>query len=359
MEEDSPFGFFEHSEGSAKNHSFMVHFTGGLRAYKADGSDNWLLEPVSRGSRPHICGVITYQILNELIAQLGAHPVATQSITRERWITHSQINAVTQHGALPPDVLWSNINHHLRDRANALENAKDIDEISKIIDEMNTDERLAHFISLSLGQINRHICRLFDQFHSQLLSAIPEHEDGYLYANSFDFEIATTTHDIYSAFGTLRDYLFHLVAYRLGIDVDSASKLLQKLSEEDIQKEPLLKRLRARGILSTNDKDRLVFTDWLSDLSLVRNTFVHRRPYGSIFLERSAHLIKVKCFRDLEVFRYYKPVVIGDEERDLGSMISYHYHRLYDLATEFALISGYNSSILSIPSHHIHNMKIT
>lgn len=334
---------------------FFANWSGGIQAIQAD-EHRWRILPVLTGGRPCVNGFYSKATMRQFLLERGLQFVAFESIswTKGAYTSHwsPQIPGQTNFFRGPAD-LWHSISSNIGQGRNhpqlaALTNPSR-EELAAIFDARTEPERLAQSIGLSLRNMDISVHGIFEFYHEELTNLLAHGQtDGTSSASMRDQVLFAHIHAFFLHFGSARDYLAALIAFRLGHnpdDVDSLTELLKVTSPADVAGEPLLALLLSRGYIAQrpNNPLKLQQSGWLWQATDQRNELTHRRTYGDLFIEGMGHLIALDS--DDGIFRYVRPLGGSYPADDVFDAILEHYANINELFFAAAGAAGYDSSI--------------
>lgn len=338
--------------------AFYRIYSGGMRA--AEPINNaWHIEPILDQGDPCAKGFFTTVKLGAFFRQYGFKFVAFSRIVWTKGNFHSSwiplIPGQTNHLRGPAD-LWSSIAANLSEERTQGRLADMIhpahQQIAAVLDNRTEVERLARSISLSLRNMDISVEQITEFYNEQLVNHMAS---GRLAAErvstTLDQSLFAHVHSFFMHLGAARDYLASFCALRIGKDpqkVDSFARLTDALRSEHFASDHLLKLMHARGYFAQKMTSLVKFetAGWMLEVTDLRNEFMHRRPYGDRFAEQMGFAEPVD--RGAGVFRYVRPIVIGEVEDDVQRVILRHYREMTDLCHATAMASGMNSSMLTL-----------
>ncbi|MCD7111664.1 hypothetical protein LRX75_21770 [Rhizobium sp. DKSPLA3] len=346
--------------------SFSLHFTGGIRAACVRG-DQWVLEPVLVQGRPASSGSFSRTDLGRLAQRLGLTPIAFQHSGWNKGSYYSNwvpiVPGQSNHMFGAAD-LWRNIASQMgRVRRGHLLKAlvsPTHDDVVAILDNQDPDERLAQFIALSLRGLDISVEEIAAFYHDQLVDLMAAGQlKGERVSGTLDQLLYAHVHSFFLHAGAARDYLATFIALRLGEDpikVDSFTLLCKKLRSRHIGSDSLLDILVAKGLISeSKQKGQWGSAGWIKELGDLRNTFIHRRPYGSRSSEHSGWAARLSPAGHL--FRYRRPL-LSDNGDDVFDLIVKQYRLMIELFHNLAKASGHNSDLPVITDEDIIEFQV-
>lgn len=344
----------------------FLYFTGGLRAAKLNEGD-WQIVPVLANGRPCATGPLTKEQLQALARKNKFQAVAFNRFSwtdGEYGSIFSPIIPGRQNHFEGPSQLWSNIARNIyRSRTKEVfEKAEHPEEqqIDKVFDDKSPDEALARYISLSLRSMDISVEQIAEFYFEQLVNDMAAGRTaGEKVANTSSQSLYAHVHSFFTQLGSARDYLAALIAYRLGFDpkkIDSLARLLNEIRQTHPPRDVLLSFLVSTGNIRPDPKKntRLTASGWLREAGIIRDTLVHKRPYGSKSSERSGWIIPTE--KETGLFRYFRPFELGgDAGQDLFDVLNHHYAKCTDLMYQAAIVSGYDNTMMHITDDDIIN----
>lgn len=348
---------------------FYLHFTGGFRAANvAEGA--WQIKPVLVNDKPCATGPLTMTQLQKIAKQSGFRAIAFH---RFGWIDgkyHSSWSPIvprkTNHSEGPSE-LWSNIAGNIarrraREFIEAVERPSEA-EIVKAMDEKSPVEALARYVSLSLRSMDISVEQIAHQYHEQLVNHMAAGRvNGERSANTSSQTLYAHVHSFFLHLGAARDYLGALIAHRIGLDhkkIDSMARLVGELRQKSLQTDALLSLLFSSGNISAHPQKAGKFTvsGWMQEVTSIRNELVHKRPYGSKYIESSGRAIPTQ--KEAGLFRYFRPLELhGTDEQDVLDVLHHHYARCVDLMHRAARASGYDTAMRHLTDKDVISLKI-
>ncbi|HLP66408.1 MAG TPA: hypothetical protein VK181_02695 [Rhizobium sp.] len=345
--------------------SFYLHFSGGIRTARIQ-DDRWAFEPVFAQGQAASYGNFSKSDIWKMGRFFGVTPIAFE---------HSGWNNGSYYSNWIPIVpgqsnhmigaagLWRNISSRIGDerrgpRLDALSNPSQED-IAAIIDDQQPDERLAQFIALSLRGMDISVEEIAAFYHEQLVDMMATGRlNGERVSGTLNQALNTHVHSFFMHAGAARDYLGSFIALRIGENpakVDSFKSLCKKLRTRHLDADPLLAALIARGLIKeSQQKGQWETGGWMWELTELRNTFTHRRPYGSRFAEHSG--IAVPLSPAGQFFRYRQAFQTQAGE-DVLDLVVRQYKRVIELFHHLAKISGFGSEMMVITDDDIINVR--
>ena len=349
--------------------ALILHFNGGIRAGQID-KDVWKLDPFLAGGKPVIKGPFSRAQLQAFSAKHKLIGIAFESMGWTKGSYHSSwtpINPKRENHFLGPADLWRNISSNIT-RGRTDEKLRGMvdpnhEKVAALLDDRAESERLAQSISLSLRSVDISIGQVADFYHEQLVDCMALGAlNGRRRATSHDQTLYAHVHSFFMHLGAARDYLAAFAAASLGKDpekLDSLGRLTEMIRSQHFETSPILQLIRSKGYLapSATNAHRWEASGWLRDMGIMRNQYVHKRPYGEMFHERMGHARAIDS--EHGVYRYFRPIVIDNNaDQDLLDVISNHYREATALFQDAAQVSGFNTAILSITDKDIISLKV-
>lgn len=346
-----------------------MHCVGGFRAGMSE-NDRWVIEPVLDSGRPIRKGFLTKAQLDALMRNTGLMPIAFQSLGWHGGEYHSNWSPIipgrSRHLQGPSD-LWSNLAMNLADQRSNTKlrdmTAPSLEQIASIFDDRSDEERLALSISLSLRSMDISVEQIAEFYHEQLVDLLAAgFTDGQQSSGSQDQTLFSHVHSFFLHLGAARDYLAALVAARIGKDpsrIDSMARLVDALRPRHFGSDALLDLLVTRKYIVPTPKNlnRREMSGWLHDASVLRNQFVHSRPYGARFIERFGRVTAVAPKSGL--YRYTRPILIGNNASgDVLDVVVHHYKRATALFQDLAEASGSDTSMLTLTDKDLRSVHV-
>ncbi|PYE47148.1 hypothetical protein DFI02_1011302 [Rhizobium sp. PP-F2F-G20b] len=354
---DVPQAYTQRLRRESDGNAFFIVFDGGLRANQA-ADDAWFVEPVF-DQGPTAKGVMSFRHMRVLLEQHGLSAIAFHNVS---WFDGAYsggwspiVPGRTNHMIAPSDV-WSQIAANLSKDRIASE-LRDIEnpnreDIARIVDARSEEERLARSISLSLRNMDSNIEHVADFYHEQLSNLMHVSQlDGQHVGTMPDQMLYAQVQAFYMHLGAARDYLAALIAARIGRGdkINAMNKLVEKLRIEDLGDDNLFKFLVAKGYLRKKDEShiKLETAGWLAEMTVLRNTLIHHRPYGDRFIETSGFASTIDAAGGL--YRYHRLFIGPDGTKgDVLDVMLSHYRNACSLLLECADRSGYDLSVLTL-----------
>jgi hypothetical protein len=354
--------------------ALYMHFTGGLRAAKANENDAWIVEPIIQDGLPHRAGFFTSSELEAFTRKMGFQAIAFHTIQWNSGKYSSSwsplIPGQSNHSRGPSD-LWGSVASNMTSkRISALRESSNFnrDEIAKVIDERTREELLALSISLSLRSMDISIEQIVEFYHEQLVDVLAAGViNGRRFGSIQDQNLYAHIHSFLVHFGSARDYLAALIATRINKKekiesqqkLDSLNNLIKALEPKHFGVDALLDLLKNRQLLQRAENQKnYEASGWLKEASSLRNKFVHRQPYGSRHVEGYGHAEQVAA--DVGIYRYVRPVLFDDNlERDVLDVVVDIYMKVTELFHAMAETSGLNTEILAITRGDITAIALT
>lgn len=199
-------------------------------------------------------------------------------------------------------------------------------------------------MDVSVEQIAHH-------YHDQLVNQMASGRmEGTRVSTTSDTELYAHVHSFFMHLGAVRDYFAALIACRVGYPakVDSMRELCKKIAWKCRPDDSLLDLLLTLGDIEENpETGKTKMAGWLWSVSEIRNTFVHRRPYGSRVVEKSGWVQPVLAGPGL--YRYFRPVLdLKDAQYDVLDLVSSNYERCNLLLMRAFEVAGYDASLLQL-----------
>ncbi|MBZ9815749.1 hypothetical protein [Mesorhizobium sp. CA7] len=349
-------------DGSA----FSSIFTGGLRATQYE-RERWDVAPILEGRVPHIKGYFSTRELHGFLRQYGLTFIAFSQVGWSRGAFHSTwmpwTPGKTDHSVSPADT-WSSIAGNLYRLRAAAEppnsEPNTHDSIANLVDARTDPERLSSAISLSLRSIDLSVEAIADYYHEQLVNLMAAGStNGELVATTLDQNLFAHVNSFLMHFGSARDYLATLCASRIGMDsrIDSLARLVDSLRSDHLDKDPILAVFTTLGYIKPKASPSTKFevSGWMQQATELRNEFMHRRPFGAKFHERTGSARTLDS--EIGVYRYVRPIVVTDAKYDLLDLIAKHYRKIGELFDKAATATGYDAEIPTFTDVDIISIK--
>lgn len=348
---------------------FFLEFTGGFRAAKiAEGA--WQIEPVLVDGFPCATGPLTKSQLAVLAKENGYREIAFHKFGWKNGVYYSSWSPIVpgkRNHFEGPSELWSNIASNIaRARTKDLfANAHRLSEaeITQALDVQNPEEALARYISLSLRSMDISVKLIANHYHEQLINHMKAGRvDGERYRNTMSQTLFAHVHSFFLHLGAARDYLGALIAFRIGLDpqnVDSMARLVGKLRRRNLPTNTLLDVLFSSGNVAADPQKagKFAVSGWMDEVTSIRNTFVHKRPYSSKAGEQSGWATPLQ--KRAGLFRYFRPLELhGNTEQDVFDVLHYHYRKCTYLMHQAAIASGYDTSMLHITDKDVISLDV-
>ncbi|WP_423601798.1 hypothetical protein [Sphingomonas sp. MS122] len=225
-------------------------------------------------------------------------------------------------------------------------------QIAAILDNHTEAERIARSISLSLRNIDISVEQITEFYNEQLVNHMSSGRlSGERVSTSLDQTLFAYVHTFFMHLGAVRDYLASLCALRIDKNpqkVDSLARLVDVVRSEHFESDDLLRLFHARGYFrqKPSSLDKFETSGWIKEATDLRNEFMHKCPYGDRFVEEMGFTEAVD--QAAGVFRYVRPLVLGNTEDDVQNVILQHYREITGLCYEAAVTSGMNYSVLTL-----------
>jgi hypothetical protein len=266
-----------------------------------------------------------------------------------------------------PADLWSNIATNLSERRtkNALTGIQQpqYNKIAEILDNHTEAERLALSIGLSLRSMDISAEQITEIYNEQLVNHMAS---GCISGErvsdlTLDQSLFAHVHSFFMHLCAARDYLASLCALEIGKDpvkVDSFAKLVDHVRVEHFSSNPILNLFYTRGYFQKKSTSSTKYetAGWMKEVTELRNTFMHRRPYGSLFVEQMGFVEPVDL--DAGVFRYVRPIRLDNTESDVQNVILQNYREITRLCYDSAVESGLDYSIMNIGKDDIISINV-
>lgn len=341
--------------------SFYLHFSGGIRAGRIQG-DRWAIEPVLAQKRPASFGNFSKSDIWKMASFFRIAPIAFQNSGWRNGSYYSNwvpiIPGQSNHMIGASD-LCRNISARIgdkrrRSRLDGLTNATRENFVA-IVDDEQPDEKLAQFIALSLRGMDISVEEIAAFYHERLIDLMAtERLKGERVSGTLDQVLNTHVHSFFMHAGAARDYLGSFIALKVGEDpvaVDSYKSLCKKLRSRHLDADPMLAELIRRGLIKeSKQKGQWQTGGWMWELTELRNTFTHRRPFGSRFAEGSGRAVSLSAAG--QFYRYTRPFET-DTGEDVLDIVVKQYQRVIELFHCLAKISGFDSEITVITDDDI------
>lgn len=344
--------------------AFYLICTGGVRCAERD-ADVWHIEPIFDGESASARGFMTKSQLQAYLRQSDLKPVAFHRLGWFHGDYHSGWSPIipgrTSHMQGAVD-MWGHIEGNLcSDRTGStLDGITEPDQVklANLLDDQTDAERLAHCISLSLRNMDIAVEQVTEFYNEHLVNLMAgKNLYGSRSGSYQDVALYAHVHSFFMHLGAARDYFAAFIASRLGkdpLDIDSMAKLISVLRTADIPSDDLLGVLQTRGYLQhkATSLDKIEAVGWLKEVTNLRNQFVHRRPYGSKYVEQSGYAQAID--KSAGLYRYVRPVVQADgAEEDILDLIARHYAVASSLFYECAEKSGHNTAMMTLTDKDI------
>lgn len=238
----------------------------------------------------------------------------------------------------------------------------DRSELFAILDAASDGERLARSMSLTLRSLDSTVASIASFYQEELVDMLSSGlTDGRGQKTTRDQELFATVHSFFLNLGSVRDYLAAFIAMQIGRDcqkIDSMAKLAGAIRSSDVSASALLQNLQSRGYLKAKGgaSTKWETSGWLAEASDLRNEFVHRRTYGQRAAEAWGRLACVDP--EAGMFRYVRPLMQGDVERDALDVILDHYEKTNELLFACAQLSGHDHAIMTLTDDDIVSVEI-
>lgn len=347
---------------------FYLACTGGIRCAKHD-VDLWHIEPIFDGRSAIARGLMSGSQLRLFLDGNGIRPIAMHRMGWDRGQYNSGWSPIIPERAFNIQSaadLWSNIEYNLcKSRLGSMpDTSTEVDpaERAKIWDDMTEFERLARCISLSLRNMDIAVERTAQSYNAYLVNLMATGNlHGGRSGSYQDVALYAHVHSFFTHLGSARDYLAALIASRLGKKdrIDAMGRLVPELRATDLLSDELLGILQARGCLQikANSSDKIKAAGWLEEVKVLRDQFVHRRPYGSKSLERSGYAEPID--ESAGLYRYVRPFMqVDGSETDILDLIARHYAVASSLFLECAEKSGPSTEMITLTDSDIISIDV-
>jgi hypothetical protein len=92
-------------------------------------------------------------------------------------------------------------------------------------------------------------------------------------------------------------------------------------------------------------------------LGEIRNTLVHKRPYGSKFVERAGWVVPKQ--KEAGIYRYFRPLDLnGNAEQDVLDVVHRHYAQCTDIFHKAAKASGNDTAMMHITDDDVISLRV-
>jgi hypothetical protein len=348
---------------------FILHFTGGVRAGQID-KGIWKIEPFLVDGKPVVKGPFPTAVLQAFSVKHKLSSIAFESMGWTNGSYHSSwapINPKRKNHFLGPADLWRNISSNIT-RGRTDEKLRGMidpthEKLAALLDDRADAERLAQSISLNLRSVDISIGQIVEFYHEQLVDCMASGAlNGQRRATSLDQTLYAHVHSFFMHLGAARDYLAAFTAVGLGKDpgkTDSVARLTEIIRSQHFGSSPILQLMQSKGFLapSPTNGNRWETAGWLREMSIMRNQYVHKQPYGEMFHERMGHARVIDTQHG--VYRYFRPIMIdSNADQDLLDVVSHHYREATVLFQDAAEASGFDVAIQSMTDKDIISLKI-
>ena len=337
----------------ADGSSFLLHCSGGVRAARVDARrELWIIEPFLIDGVAQAKGVLTRKQLRAIVSDYNLKPIAFEDmgwIGGAYWSGWTPIIPGKANNSESAAVLWTNIASKFYEARTG--RATGSDTPSDPLDGQSEEEKLAGFIGLSLRSMDISVSNIAEFYNEQLVNLLSKGATaGLRVATTLDQALYSHVQTFFMHAGAVRDYLAWLIGVRLGLDVDALNRLGTKLRPPHFAQDSLAREMKSQGLIvpHSTKPSEWVAGGWLKDMGELRNTFVHKRPFGSSFDERWGMTRPIDA--DAGLYRYVRPVAgapSGGPE-DILDLVAQQYHLLNQLFEQMARLTGYDARYIEI-----------
>ncbi|WP_157001342.1 hypothetical protein [Paracoccus sp. S4493] len=349
-----PITEYQFIEADSDYYAISLNFTGGIKAWKLDHNE-WSLGPIEYFGAPTIIASLSDSELRSAISHLGISPVQYENTNVSGGIATTFLRSASagqSDVSIGPADVWHNISKNIgRDRIRRYRCERteaNFSEIKKEKPKTTFDERYADYISDSLRSMDICVGAICSYYHQALIAAIrSKQQPGTGVATTADLPFIANVHSFFIHVGAARDYLALLIARRLNLrdKINGMNRLVEDLDWDSVSIDPLILKLVSEGCLARKDgSTKCKVSGWLEQVSNLRNTLVHKRPYGSHADEQLGRIEKVEGLNGH--FVYIKPIVMGDANiKDTLDVVADTYAKMGRLFLDLAGVSGGDTSI--------------
>lgn len=340
--------------------SLCVYFTGGVRASLVDEPrDHWVIDSFIEAGAVVARAGATKPDLYQLARIANLEAVGFQHV---RWIDGEYygfwrpVVGENAKGAISASDIWSNISSNLA-KVSPNSNAQgSIEEIAT-----------ARFISIELRNADVAIEAICEYYCEELQNALFRGSvDGNRFGSARDINLYAHVHSFFVHLGAARDYLAALIALRLGKALqggveknDSMGRLILNIRDGHVDGDQILSSCKKNAfIIPSSKSDRWEAGEWLSELSVLRNRFVHKSPYGTKAGEEMGTLQKVSGCSGL--YRYARHLEVEPlPATDVLECIARHYKRALKIFSVAASATGWDTTIPSFGPNELKSVNLT
>lgn len=348
------------------HHALSLNLTGGIKAWKLD-DDEWSLGPIKYSGHPAIVGSLSTAELHSAISQLKISPIQFENTTVVNGITTTFLQIAVRDkldrsfGAadawhfISRNAARKRLLAHKHERSNSLVSEPNVEQTY-----ITSEEKFADYISDSLRSMDICISSICNYYHQSLISSFRDGREPRLgFSHTSDLPFIANVHSFFVHVGAARDYLASLIASRLKLParVDAMSRLVKALTWEKLPPDPLIRHLVSEGCLAAEKgSTKCKVSGWLEDVSNLRNSLIHTRPYGSHEAEKFGRIESVEGLDGHYI--YVKPIDLDDgEPRDALDVVAEIYVKIGHLFHELACSSGGDTSIPTLTDSDIIELK--
>lgn len=347
--------------------SFILNFTGGIKAWQRD-ANSWSFGPVIYKGEPVMAGMLSMTLLQSAMKQMGLLPVVMEHVVCMDGNSTTMLRSVhpVKHDVpLAAADIWRTISGNITDarikKFRSEHPGASSKEIMEVKEKYTPEENYSDYISDSLRSMDICIGAICTYYHEQLISFLRDgRKVGVRSSNIADLPFIANVHSFFVHLGATKDYLATLIAIRCGLpkSIDAMNRLVDKLKWENLPDDAMVKYLVGNGVLSQKEgSEKSKLSGWLNDVSNIRNELVHKRPYGSHEDEKMGYIRATVGLDDH--YRFWKPLHInGNSEQDTLDFISDVYHKTTRLFGDLALASGQDAQIPTLTDKDILELKV-
>ncbi|WP_054006166.1 hypothetical protein [Cypionkella psychrotolerans] len=325
-----------------------TNYTGGFKVWQLS-DDEWSYEPSLHQGKPCRAGIFTFADIQKLMAGMKLAPIGYEvhsSIDGLEMNSFMSVYPVSKRNPLPTTDVWQTIAGNMKAESGSKH------EILK---------RYAHYLTASLRSMDISIAAVCNHYNGQLVQSLRDEKSiGNKFAHMSDFAFIANVHSFFLHFGSARDYLATLIARRCSLskDIDSMATLVKNLNPKKLPHDKMLEHLLStKLIIIDNTGSRIQTNGWLQWASTIRNSVVHRHPYGSRDPERTAMIVAIEGTPNH--FKYWRPILVdGSDVRDVLDVMTKVYHNTMHLLGWLAEASELNSDIKKLDETSILDIVI-
>lgn len=328
--------------------AIAINYTGGFKIWQLD-EDEWSYGPILHEGKPCIIGKFSFAEAKEAIEKMNLCPIGYEhhtSLDGSSMTVYMSVYPVSPKNPMPATDVWQTISGNIQGSAGTS---------GEILG------KYAHYLTASLRSMDIAIAQISNHYHTQLIQSLRDGtEVGRRFSTLADLTFIANIHSFFLHFGSARDYLATLIARRCGLSrsIDSLASLVKKLDPSNLPNDPILKHMLNQNlIIPTSDRKAMEVGGWLKQATTIRNSVVHKHPYGSRKSERSGMIIANEAAPEMRI--YWRPIIIDDNDgKDALDIAASVYHDTMRLLGCIAEISNYDANIPVFDEESILDLQI-